>query len=181
VIAAAQSGPASAPCSVAVARPDPVTEPKSPAPTAAHVDVWQRTSAMAERTWLEWWRTALTATAGALAVGRFAPKVLNGRALAVRAARVRARGRGDWAAAVRRPPQRALERSTLDGVHAPLPFRLVAFTIGGVLLVTVTVVLVGAQLSLTASARAQSALAPLMLPWYLSSDGLTCSYSIRNN
>jgi hypothetical protein len=37
-----------------------------------------------------------------------------------------------------------------------------AFTIGGVLLVTVAVVLVGAQLSLTAPARAQSALAPLM-------------------
>ena len=43
--------------------------------------------------------------------------------------------------------QRELERSILDGVHSPLPFRLVAaFTIGGVLLVTLTVVLVGAQL-----------------------------------
>ena len=43
--------------------------------------------------------------------------------------------------------QRELERSILDGVHAPLPFRLVvAFTIAGVLLVTLTVVLVGAQI-----------------------------------
>jgi len=43
--------------------------------------------------------------------------------------------------------QRELERSILDGVHAPLAFRLVAgFTIGGVLLVALTVVLVGAQI-----------------------------------
>ena len=31
----------------------------------------------AERTWLAWWRTALAATAGALAVGRLAPELLN--------------------------------------------------------------------------------------------------------
>ena len=30
----------------------------------------------AERTWLAWWRTSLGATAGALAVGRFAPELL---------------------------------------------------------------------------------------------------------
>jgi uncharacterized membrane protein YidH (DUF202 family) len=39
-------------------------KPESPAATAAQVDVWQRTSMAAERTWLAWWRTALTATAG---------------------------------------------------------------------------------------------------------------------
>jgi uncharacterized membrane protein YidH (DUF202 family) len=60
-----------------MAQPDPVSEPESPAPTAAQVDVWQRTSMAAERTWLAWWRTALTATAGALAVGRFAPELLD--------------------------------------------------------------------------------------------------------
>src|SRR5689334_2636105 len=31
----------------------------------------------AERTWLAWWRTGLAATVGALAVGRFAPNVLD--------------------------------------------------------------------------------------------------------
>ena len=36
-----------------------------------------RTGLAAERTWLAWWRTALAATAGALAVGRFAPELLN--------------------------------------------------------------------------------------------------------
>ena len=30
----------------------------------------------AERTWLAWWRTALAASAGALAVGRPAPELL---------------------------------------------------------------------------------------------------------
>jgi putative membrane protein len=124
-----------------------VTEPESPAPTATQVDVWQRTSMAAERTWLAWWRTAIAATAGALAVGRFAPELLDvapwpyvvlgcGYALLALALLVFGARR-----------QRELERSILDGVHAPLAFRLVAaFTIGGVLLVVMTVVLVGAQI-----------------------------------
>ena len=128
-------------------QPDPVTEPESPTPTAAQVDVWQRTSMAAERTWLAWWRTALAATAGALAVGRFAPELLDvapwpyivlGCGYAVLAVGLLVFG------AFR---QRELERSILDGVHRPLAFRLVAaFTIGGVLLVALTVVLVGAQI-----------------------------------
>jgi putative membrane protein len=130
-----------------MAQPDPVAEPESPAPTSAQVDVWQRTSMAAERTWLAWWRTALTATAGALAVGRFAPELLHvapwpyvllGCAYAALALGLLLLG-------ARR--QRELERSILHGMHAPLPFRLVAaFTIGGVLLVTATVVLVVAQI-----------------------------------
>ncbi len=124
-----------------------MTEPESPALASEKVDVWQRTSMAAERTWLAWWRTALTATAGALAVGRFAPELLDvapwpyillGCGYAALALGLLVFG------AVR---QRELERSILDGVHAPLSFRLVAaFTIGGVLLVTMTVLLVGAQI-----------------------------------
>jgi putative membrane protein len=119
-----------------------MAEPKSPA-----VDVWQRTSMAAERTWLAWWRTALAATAGALAIGRFAPELLGvtpwpyvllGCGYAALAIGLLAFG------ALR---QRELERSILDGVHRPLSFRLVAaFTLGGVLLVVLTVVLVVAQL-----------------------------------
>jgi putative membrane protein len=118
-------------------------EPESP----AQVDAWQRTSMAAERTWLAWWRTALTATAGALAVGRFAPDLLDvapwpyvllGSGYAALAVALLVLG-------ARR--QRELERAIRDGVHAPLAFRVVAaFTIGGVLLVIVTVVLVGAQI-----------------------------------
>ena len=41
------------------------------------LDQARRTSMAAERTWLAWWRTALAASAGALAVGRFAPELLD--------------------------------------------------------------------------------------------------------
>src|SRR5580765_8514721 len=54
--------------------PDGAPEvPMSP----SELDQARRTSMAAERTWLAWWRTALAATAGALAVGRFAPKLLD--------------------------------------------------------------------------------------------------------
>jgi putative membrane protein len=130
-----------------MAEPDPVIEPESPVPTTAQVDVWQRTSMAAERTWLAWWRTALTATAGALAVGRFAPELLDVAPwpYVLLGCGYAALALGLLVFGARR--QRELERSILDGVHAPLPFRLVAaFTIGGVLLVAATVVLVVAQI-----------------------------------
>ena len=110
-------------------------------------DVIQRTSMAAERTWLAWWRTALTATAGSLAVGRLAPELLHvapwpyvvlgsgyaGLAIALL-----------LAGALR---QRRLERAVLTGGQAPLPFAMIAFfTVGGVLLAVMTVVLVIAQL-----------------------------------
>ena len=130
-----------------MAEPDPVIEPESSPPTTAQVDVWQRTSMAAERTWLAWWRTALTATAGALAVGRFAPELLDvapwpyvvlGCGYAALAVGLLVFG------ALR---QRELERAILEGVYAPLAFGLVAaFTLGGVLLVAMTVVLVAAQI-----------------------------------
>jgi len=100
----------------------------------------------AERTWLAWWRTALGATAGALAVGRFAPKLLDVApwpyillgcgyaALAVALAIVGAQR------------QRQLEHALRTGGHTPLAFRTVAlFTVGGVALALLTVALVVAQ------------------------------------
>jgi uncharacterized membrane protein YidH (DUF202 family) len=53
-----------------------VAEPSDP-PPLAESDLGRRTSMAAERTWLAWWRTALGATAGALAVGRLAPELLH--------------------------------------------------------------------------------------------------------
>jgi putative membrane protein len=121
-------------------------EPTDYAPTPAELDQERRTSMAAERTWLAWWRTALGATAGALAVGRFAPKLLDVApwpyillgcgyaALAMGLSIVGARR------------QRELERALRTGDRAPLPFRTVAvFTVGGVALSLMTVVLVIAQ------------------------------------
>jgi uncharacterized membrane protein YidH (DUF202 family) len=120
-------------------------EPLTPA-SPSELDQERRTSMAAERTWLAWWRTALGATAGALAVGRFAPKLLDVApwpyivlgcgyaALAVALAIVGAQRQREWEHALR------------TGGHAPLRFRTVAvFTAGGVALAVLTVVLVIAQ------------------------------------
>jgi putative membrane protein len=109
-------------------------------------DVAQRTSMAAERTWLAWWRTALAATVGSLAVGRLAPELLAvaswpyvvlGVGYACLALGLLLTG------ALR---QRELEGAIKRGTQAPLSFRSVAlFTVGGVLLSLTTVVLVVAQ------------------------------------
>jgi putative membrane protein len=110
------------------------------------LDQERRTSMAAERTWLAWWRTGLGATAGALAVGRFAPQLLNVArwpyillgcgyaALAV----------GLLVVGAQR--QRDLEHALRTGGHVPLRFRTVGlFTVGGIALVVMTVVIVIAQ------------------------------------
>lgn len=100
----------------------------------------------AERTWLAWWRTALGATAGALAVGRFAPQLLH---VAPWPYIVLGCGYASLAVAlsiVGAQRQRELEDALRRGDHAPLRFRTVAlFTAGGVGLAVMTVVLVIAQ------------------------------------
>jgi putative membrane protein len=100
----------------------------------------------AERTWLAWWRTALVASAGALGVGRLAPRLLHaapapyvvlgccygllaGALLVVGLLR-----------------HRAIERAVERGKPAPLAARTVAlFTIGGAVLAVLTTVVVLAQ------------------------------------
>jgi uncharacterized membrane protein YidH (DUF202 family) len=110
------------------------------------VDQDQRTSLAAERTWLAWWRTAITATVGALAVGRLAPEVLDvargpyialGIAYGVLAVAVAGFG------AFR---QRQLVRAQQAGERSPLSIWSVAvFTAGVVALALMTIVLVAAQ------------------------------------
>jgi uncharacterized membrane protein YidH (DUF202 family) len=118
-----------------------------PIPTSSSdLDQERRTSMAAERTWLAWWRTALGATAGALAVGRFAPQLLD-----VAAWPYMLLGCGYASLAiglllVGAQRQRELEHALRTGGHAPLRFRTVGvFTVGGVALVIMTVVLVLAQ------------------------------------
>jgi len=101
----------------------------------------------AERTWLAWWRTALAASAGALAVGRLAPELLE-----VASWPYVLLGCGyAWLAIgllfVGASRQHALEAALRADEHAPLRFRTVAvFTVGGITLATMTVVLVVAQM-----------------------------------
>jgi uncharacterized membrane protein YidH (DUF202 family) len=100
----------------------------------------------AERTWLAWWRTALGATAGALGVGRLAPQLLD-----VAAWPYILLGCGYASLAVGllivgAQRERELEYALRTGGHVPLRFRTVGvFTVGGVALAAVTVVLVIAQ------------------------------------
>jgi putative membrane protein len=121
-------------------------EPPADSTSPSELDQARRTSMAAERTWLAWWRTALGATAGALAVGRFAPQLLDVApwpyivlgcgyaALAIGLSVVGAQR------------QRELEHALRTGGHVPLKFRTVAlFTVGGVALALMTVVLVIAQ------------------------------------
>ena len=117
-----------------------------PRPAGGDPGAPQRTAMAAERTWLAWWRTALTATAGALGVGRLAPELLDvapwpyvvlGTGYATIAI-------GLLLAGARR--QRQLDEAVRRGEQVPLDFRVVAvFTVGGVLLALTTMVLVIAQ------------------------------------
>jgi putative membrane protein len=116
------------------------------ATSPSELDQVRRTSMAAERTWLAWWRTALGATAGALAVGRFAPELLE---VAAWPYIVLGCGYATLAVGlliVGAQRQRELEQALRGGGDAPLRFRTVAvFTVGGVALAVMTVVLVVAQ------------------------------------
>ena len=114
--------------------------------TLSDLDQARRTSMAAERTWLAWWRTALAATVGALAVGRLAPELLS---VATWPYVLLGCGYACLAVGlliVGAQRQRDLERALLSEDHVPLPFRTVGvFTGGGVALAVMTVVLVVAQ------------------------------------
>ena len=110
------------------------------------LDQARRTSMAAERTWLAWWRAALAATAGALAVGRLAPEVLH---VAPWPYILLGCGYASLAIGlliVGAQRQRELEHALRTGTHTPLRFPVVGvFTVGGVALAVMTVVLVIAQ------------------------------------
>jgi len=100
----------------------------------------------AERTWLAWWRTALGATAGALAVGRFAPQLLDVAAWPYILLGCGYASLSVGLLIVGAQRERELEHALRTGGHVPLQFRTVAlFTVGGVALAAITVVFVLAQ------------------------------------
>ena len=112
----------------------------------AEVDQARRTSMAAERTWLAWWRSALAASVGALGVGRLAPELLDVAAwpYVVLGAGYAMLAVGLLLAGAQR--QRELEHALRTGGHVPLRFRTVGiFTVGGIVLAILTVVLVIAQ------------------------------------
>ena len=106
----------------------------------------RRSSMAAERTWLAWWRTALAATAGALAVGRFAPELLHVAAWPYVVLGCSYAGLAIGLLVMGAWRQRDLEASLHGDTHRPVGFGLVAvFTGGGILLALATIVLVVAQ------------------------------------
>jgi uncharacterized membrane protein YidH (DUF202 family) len=100
----------------------------------------------AERTWLAWWRSALVATAGALGVGRFAPRLLHVAPWPYVLLAVGYAGLAIGLVMVGAHRQRNLQRALASGKDIELDFRLVAvFSVGGVLLALTTVALVVLQ------------------------------------
>jgi putative membrane protein len=125
---------------------DAARQPLAVSAPPSDLDQARRTSMAAERTWLAWWRTALAATVGALGVGRLAPELLD-----VASWPYVLLGCGYASLAVGllivgAQRQRELEHALRTGGHVPLRFRTVGlFTVGGVALAVMTVVLVVAQ------------------------------------
>jgi putative membrane protein len=119
---------------------------KGVATTPAELDQARRTSMAAERTWLAWWRSALAASVGALGVGRLAPELLGVASWPYVILGVGYAGLSVGLLLAGAQRQRELERALRTGGHVPLRFRTVGvFTVGGIVLACLTVVLVIAQ------------------------------------
>jgi putative membrane protein len=100
----------------------------------------------AERTWLAWWRTALAAMVGALGVGRLAPELLDVAPWPYVILGAGYAGVAVGLLLVGGRRQAELQRAISSGAPVPLSFAVVAlFTLTGVVLALLTVVLVIAQ------------------------------------
>ncbi len=118
--------------------PEPTPAPPSSADPAA-----VQIAMAAERTWLAWWRSALVATAGALGVGRLAPRLLHVAPWPYVLLGISYAGLAIGLVAAGAYRQRSLQRAVASGAQADLDFRLVAlFSVGGAFLALITVVLV---------------------------------------
>lgn len=114
-------------------RSQPATEPDAP----------RRTQLAAERTWLAWWRTGLAAAAGAIGIGRLLPELIDGTTWPYA---VLGTGYGALAlalmggAAVRQ--RRVRDGLRHDGFEELSDGWVLGFTAAGMLLTTLTIVLV---------------------------------------
>jgi putative membrane protein len=118
----------------------------TPPPAGAAAPGAVQTVMAAERTWLAWWRSALVATAGALGVGRFAPRLLHVAPWPYVLLGIGYAGLAIGLVAVGAYRQRTLQRAVTTGADIKLDFRLVAvFSVGGVLLALTTIALVLVQ------------------------------------
>src|SRR3954470_4907339 len=125
---------------------DTAREPSELPVAPSDLDQARRTSMAAERTWLAWWRSALAASAGALAVGRLAPDLLHVAPWPYVLLGCGYASLSVGLLLVGAQRQRELERALRSGAHVPLRFRTVGvFTVGGVVLAVMTAVLVIAQ------------------------------------
>jgi putative membrane protein len=125
---------------------DAARQPPAVSTPPSELDQARRTSMAAERTWLAWWRTALAASVGALGVGRLAPELLDVAAWPYVLLGCGYASLSVGLLIVGAQRQLELERALRTGGHVPLRFRTVAlFTVGGVALALMTVVLVVAQ------------------------------------
>ena len=117
------------------------SEPTSPPPGAADSGPLQIVMA-AERTWLAWWRSALVATAGALGVGRLAPRLLHVSPWPYVLLGIGYASLAIGLVVVGAYRQRSLQRAVTNGADIELDFKLVAvFSVGGALLALTTIVL----------------------------------------
>jgi putative membrane protein len=123
-----------------------MAEPSPPAAVDVADQVVKQSMMAAERTWLAWWRSALVAIAGALAVGRVTPQVLH-----VASWPYVLLGTGYGVIAISMVIVGALRHERLARVTVPGPIsaldsRLIAaFSAGGVALAACTIALVLAQ------------------------------------
>ena len=118
----------------------------TPAPPGAPHPAAVQTVMAAERTWLAWWRSALVATAGALGVGRVAPRLLHVAPWPYVLLAIGYAGLAIGLTAVGAYRQRSLQRALTSNANIELDFRLVAaFSVGGVLLALSTIALVLVQ------------------------------------
>lgn len=105
-------------------------------------DALRRTRLAGERTYLAWWRTGLTALAVAIGAGSIAPRLVGGERWSYAGVGAGFAVLGVSLLGYGLHRQLAVERAVEGGSHAPPDSRvLIALTVGGVVLGTLTLVL----------------------------------------